>query len=133
MFMRATRTFPIPMSMKILTEQYNFAFDSLLSEEKKEQVARAKKLIGLIKSGDPPKNYVERRKNKLSENAHGATAVYGTTIKQYDEFAIFDLEHFIDNISTDNADMHILGYYEERIGAYPNINFRDGPSGQGSR
>ena len=49
------------------TEQFNFAFDSLLSEEKKEQVARARKLIRLIGSGDPPKNYVERRKNKLSE------------------------------------------------------------------
>jgi hypothetical protein len=124
------------------TEQYNFAFDSLLSEEKKEQVARARKLIRLIKSGDPPKNYVERRKNKLSENVRGdhkgnvATSVlgfYGTTMKEYDEFAIFDLEQFVDNISTDNADMHILGYYEDRIGAYPNINSRDGPSGQGSR
>jgi hypothetical protein len=113
-----------------------------LSEEKKEQVARARKLIRLIKSGDPPKNYVERRKNKLSENTRGnivgssATSVhgfYGTTIKEYDEFAIFDLEQFVDNISTDNADMHILGYYEDRIGAYPNINSRDGPSGQGSR
>ena len=115
------------------TEQYNCAFDSLLSEEKKEQVARARKLIRLIKSGDPPKNYVERRKNMLSENPHGATAVYETTIKQYDEFAIFDLEQFIDNISTNNADMHILGYYEDRIGAYPNMNSRNGPSGQGSR
>ena len=124
------------------TEQYNCAFDSLLSEEKKDQVARAKKLIRLIKAGDPPKNYVERRKNKLSENSRGdivgssATSVhgfYGTTIKEYDEFAIFDLEQFVDNISTDNADMHILGYYEDRIGAYPNINSRDGPSGQGSR
>ena len=124
------------------TEQYNSAFDSLLSDEKKEQVARARKLIRLIKSGDPPKNYVERRKNKLSENTRGdivgssATSVhgfYGTTIKEYDEFAIFDLEQFVDNISTDNADMHILGYYEDRIGAYPNINSRDGPSGQGSR
>jgi hypothetical protein len=124
------------------TEQYNFAFDSLLSEEKKEQVARARKLIRLIKSGDPPKNYVERRKNKLSENVRSdhkgnvATSVlgfYGTTMKEYDEFAIFDLEQFVDNISTNNADMHILGYYEDRIGAYPNINSRDGPSGQGSR
>ena len=124
------------------TEQYNFAFDSLLSEEKKEQVARARKLIRLIKSGDPPKNYVERRKNKLSENVRGdnkgnvATSVlgfYGTTIKEYDEYAIFDLEQLIDNISTDNADKHILGYYEDRIGEYLNINSRDGPSGQGSR
>ena len=124
------------------TEQYNCAFDSLLSEEKKEQVARARKLIRLIKSGDPPKNYVERRRNKLSEDPRGdnkgssATSVhgfYGTTIKEYDEFEIFDLERFVDNISTDNADMHILGYYEDRVGAYPNINFRDGSSGQGSR
>jgi hypothetical protein len=124
------------------TEQYNCAFDSLLSEEKKEQVARAKKLIRLIKSGDPPKNYIERRTNKLREDPRGdnkgnsATSVHGfcgTTNKEYDEFAIFDREQFIDNISTDNADIHILGYYEDRIGAYPNINFRDGPSGQGTR
>ena len=47
--------------------------------------------------------------------------------------AIFDLEQLIDNISTDNADKHILGYYEDRIGAYLNIDSRDGPSGQGSR
>ena len=124
------------------TEQFNSAFDSLLSDEKKEQVARAKKLIRLIKSGDPPKNYVERRKNKLQEDPRddnmgsSTTSVYGfygTTIKEYDEYAIFDLEQFIENISTDNADMHILGYYEDRIGAYPNINSRNGPSGQGSR
>ena len=124
------------------TEQYNCAFDPLLSEEKKDQVARAKKLIRLIKSGDPPRNYVERRANKLREDPRGnnkgnsTNSVHGfcgTTIREYDEFAIFDLEQFIENISTDNADMHILGYYEDRIGAYPNINSRDGPSGQGSR
>jgi hypothetical protein len=94
------------------TDQYNCAFDSLLSEEKKDQVARAKKLIRLIKACDPPKNYVERRTNKLREDPRGdnmgssATSVhgfYGTTIKEYDEFAIFDLEQFIDNISTSNA------------------------------
>ena len=124
------------------TEQFNFAFDSLLSEEKKEQVARARKLIRLIKSGDPPGNYVVRRKNKLSEgprddsrgtSTNSVLGFYGTTIKEYDEYAIFDLEQLIDNISTDNADKHILGYYEDRIGAYLNINSRDGPSGQGSR
>jgi hypothetical protein len=71
------------------TEQYNWAFDLLLSDEKKELIARSKKLIRLIKSGDPPKNYVERRANKLREepcdrniesnkNVHG---FYGTTIK----------------------------------------------------
>jgi hypothetical protein len=74
------------------TEQYNFAFDSLLSDEKKELIARSKRLIKLIKAGDPPKNYVERRASKLKEqpgdrsvdgnkNVHG---FYGTTIKEYD-------------------------------------------------
>ena len=37
------------------TEQYNWAFDSLLSDEKKELIARTKRLIKLIKAGDPPK------------------------------------------------------------------------------
>ena len=124
------------------TEQYNCAFDPLLSEEKKDQVARAKKLIRLIKSGDPPRNYVERRANKLREDPRGNNkgnstnsvhGFYGTTIKDYDEYAIFDLEQLIDNISTDNADKHILGYYEDKIGEYLNIDSRNGPSGQGSR
>jgi hypothetical protein len=112
-----------------------------LSDEKKELIARSKKLIRLIRSGDPPKNYVERRANKLKEqpgdrnvegnkNVHG---FYGTTIKEYDEYAIFDLEEFIEDITTNNADKHIVGYYEDRVGAYKNIHFHDGPSGQGSR
>jgi hypothetical protein len=82
-----------------------------LSAEKKELIARSKKLIRLIKSGDPPKNYVERRANKLREepddrnidsnkNVHG---FHGTTIKEYDEYAKFDLEEFIEDISTNNA------------------------------
>ncbi len=98
-------------------------------------------MIKLIKAGDPPKNYVERRTNKLNEgpddrNNHGnrnVTGFYGTTTKEYDEYAIFDLESFIDDISTNNADKHILGYYEDRSGTYKNITFRDGPSGQGTR
>ncbi len=49
------------------TKQYNWAFDSLLSDEKKDLIARSRKLMRLIKSGDPPKNYVERRANKLKE------------------------------------------------------------------
>ncbi len=123
------------------TEQYNWTFGSLLSDEKKDLIARSKKLVRLIKSGNPPKNYVERRVNKLKEesgdrnvesnkNVHG---FYGTTIKEYDEYAVFDLEEFIEDINTNNADHHIVGFYEDRVGTYKNINFRDGPSGQGSR
>ncbi len=79
----------------------------------------SKRLIKLIKSGDPPRNYVERRANKLNEepDVHGFRSVesnknvqgfYGTTIKEYDEYAIFDLEEFIDDIITNNADKHIV-------------------------
>jgi hypothetical protein len=58
---------------------------------------------------------------------------YGTTVKEYDEFAIFDLEQFIEDITQNNADKHIVGFYEDRVGACKNIHFNDGPSGQGSR
>ncbi len=47
-------------------------------------------------------------------------------------FAVFDLEQFIDDISTNNADKHIVGYYEDKIGTCKNIDFSDGPSGQGT-
>jgi hypothetical protein len=123
------------------TEQYNFAFDSLLSDEKKDLIARSKKLIALIRSGDPPKNYVERRANKLRENPRddskgsGTTSVhgfYGTKVKEYDEFAIFDLEQLVEDITQNNADKHIVGFYEDRVGTYKNIHFSDGPSGHGS-
>jgi hypothetical protein len=120
------------------TEQYNWAFDSLLSDAKKDLIARSKKLIKLIKSGDPPRNYVERRANKLREDHRDDSmgnmmSCYGTTVKEYDEFAIFDLEQFIDDVSTNNADKHIVGFYEDRVDTYKNIRFHDGPSGQGSR
>ena len=75
----------------------------------------------------------DERGLKDADSNKNVQGFYGTTNKEYDEYAIFDLEQFIDNISTDNADMHILGYYEDRIGTYPNINSRNGPSGQGSR
>ena len=123
------------------TEQYNWAFDSLLSDEKKALVSKTERLIKMIKAGDPPKNYIVRRTSKLKEdhndkNTHSNRNVagfYGTTTKEYDEYAIFDLESFIDDIKTNNADKHILGYYEDRSGSYNNITFRDGPSGQGTR
>jgi hypothetical protein len=50
------------------TEQYNWAFDSLLSDEKKDLITRSRKLIKLITAGDPPKTYVKRRTNKLRDD-----------------------------------------------------------------
>jgi len=111
-------------------EQYNWAFDSLLSDEKKDLVKRSKRLISLIKAGDPPKNYVLRRTTQLNGGTRDRNE--GKTIKEYDEFAVFDLEQFIEDISTNNADKHIVGYYEDKIGTCKNINLSDGPSGQGS-
>jgi hypothetical protein len=112
------------------TEQYSWAFDSLLSDEKKDLVKRSKRLIGLIKAGDPPRNYVSRRTSQLSGGTRDRNE--GKTIREYDEFAVFDLEQFIDDISTNNADKHIVGYYEDKIGTCKNIDFSDGPSGQGT-
>jgi hypothetical protein len=110
-------------------EQYNWAFDSLLSDEKKDMIRRAKRLISLIKANDPPKNYIARRTGKLAGEARDWNE--GSTIKEYDDEAIFELEQFIDDISTNNVDKHIVGYYEDRVGTYKNIEFSDGPSGQG--
>jgi hypothetical protein len=101
-----------------------------LSDEKKDLVKRSKRLISLIKAGDPPRNYIERRTNKLQGEARDWNE--GKPIREYDEFAVFDLEQFIDNISTNNADKHIVGYYEDKVGTCKNINLRDGHSGQGS-
>jgi hypothetical protein len=71
--------------------------------------------------------------------------------RDYDYYAIFELEQYIDDIkannadkcilereqyiddiSTNNADKHVVGYYEDKVGTCKNITFRDGPSGQGS-
>jgi hypothetical protein len=112
------------------SEQYNWAFDSLLSDEKKDMIRRAKRMISLIKADDPPKNYILRRTHKLGGEARDWNE--GTTIKEYDDWAVYELEQFIDDISTNNADKHIVGYYEDRVGTYKNIEFSDGPSGQGS-
>ena len=111
-------------------EQYNWAFDSLLSDEKKDMIRRAKRLISLIKANDPPKNYIHRRAHKLAGEARDWNE--GTTSKEYDDEAIFELEQFVDDISTNNADKHIVGYYEDKVGTYKNIELSDGPSGQGS-
>ncbi len=89
----------------------------------------------------PPKNYVERRANCLRqepcdrniESNKNVVGFYGTTAKEYDEYAVFDLQEFIEDISTNNADKHIVGFYEDRVGTCKNINLRDGPSGQGTR
>jgi hypothetical protein len=111
-------------------EQYSWAFDSLLSDEKKDLVKRSKRLISLIKAGDPPKDYIFRRTAQLNGGTRDRNE--GKTIREYDEFAVFDLEQFIEDISTNNADKHIVGYYEDKIGTCKNINLSDGPSGQGS-
>ena len=105
-----------------------------MSDEKKELIARTKRLIKLIKAGDPPKNYVERRTNKLKEEPgvrnmesnRNVTDFCGTTTREYDDYAVYDLEEFIDDISTNNADKHILGYYEDRSGTYKTLPFAMG-------
>ncbi len=86
-------------------------------------------MISLIKANDPPKNYIARRTGKLAGEARDWNE--GTTIKEYDDEAVYELEQFIDDISTNNADKHIVGYYEDNVGTYENIEFSDGPSGQG--
>jgi hypothetical protein len=111
-------------------EQYNWAFDKLMSDEKKDLVKRAKRLIGLIKAKDPPKNYIARRTSKLQGEARDWNE--GKSVKEYDEDAVCELEQFIDDLSMKNADKHIVGYYEDKVGTYKNINFSDGSGGQGS-
>jgi hypothetical protein len=111
-------------------EQYDWVFDELMSDEKKDLVKRAERLIKLIKTKDPPKNYIARRAGKLAGESRDVNE--GTTIREYDDDAVFELEQFIDDLKTNNADKHIVGCYEDRVGTYKNINFNDGPSGQGS-
>jgi hypothetical protein len=74
--------------------------------------------------------HADDRNNNGNRNV---TGFFGTTTKEYDEYAIFGLEEFIEDIRTNNADKHVVGYYEDRVGTYKNVNFRDGPSGQGTR
>ncbi len=95
-------------------EQYNWAFDTLMSDERKNLIKRAKRLIALIKANDPPKNYIGKRTSKLQVEAREWNE--GKTIKEYDEDAVYELEQFIDDLSTNNADKHIVGYYEDRVG-----------------
>ena len=87
-------------------------------------------MISLIKADDPPKNYILRRMHKLGGEDRDRNE--GATVKEYDEWAVYELEQFIDDISANNADKHIVGYYEDRVGTYKNIELSDGPSGQGS-
>jgi hypothetical protein len=92
-------------------------------------IKRAKRLSSLIKAKDPPKNYVARRTGKLAGEARDWNE--GLTVKEYDDEAVYELEQFKDDVSTNNADKHIVGYYEDRVGTYKNIEFSDGPGGQG--
>ena len=85
-------------------------------------------IVSYLKYEDT-KNYIARRTGKLAGEARDWNE--GSTIKEYDDEAIFELEQFIDDISTNNVDKHIVGYYEDRVGTYKNIEFSDGPSGQG--
>ncbi len=110
------------------SEQYNWAFDALMSDEKKYLIRRSKRLIALIREKNPPKNYIERRQRKVE----GPKNKHKLTIKEYDSDTIFELEQFIESIKTNNADKHIVGYYyEDRIGSRKSITFNDEPSGQG--
>jgi hypothetical protein len=118
------------------TEQYNFAFESELEQEKKDIIKSTKRLIALIKDKTPSKEYIGHRTRLLdgddSERAK----------KDYDEYAVFELEQYIDDIRANNADKCILGYYEDRTlninnplvnhTGSTNIPSSDGPGGQGS-
>jgi hypothetical protein len=44
---------------------------------------------------------------------------------------VYELEQFVDDISTNLADKHIVGYYEDKVGTYKSINLGDAPGGQG--
>ena len=59
-------------------------------------------MIKLIKAKDPPKNYIARRAGKLAGESREENN--GTTIKEYDDDAVFELEQFIDDLKTNNAD-----------------------------
>jgi hypothetical protein len=50
-----------------------------LSDEKKDMIKRAKRLISLIKAKDPSKNYIARRTDKLAGEARDWNE--GTTVK----------------------------------------------------
>ena len=85
-------------------------------------------------------NPYEQKDSQQSKRDHDYYAIF--ELEQYIDIddikannvdkCILDLEQFIDDISTNNADKHIVSYYEDKIGTCKNINFRDGPSGQGT-
>ncbi len=57
-------------------------------------------MIALITDTTPPKNYLERRTTKLqNENTGHATFDMESAIKEYNEFAIFELRQFMEDIS----------------------------------
>ncbi len=71
---------------------------------------RAKPLISVIKANDPPKNYIARRAGKFAGEARDWNE--GTTVREYDDEAVYELEQFIDDLSTNDADKHIVVYNE---------------------
>jgi hypothetical protein len=58
-------------------EQYNGAFDSLLSDEKKDMIRRAKRLISLIKANDPLRICTDKGTARI--------AFKGSALTQYGE------------------------------------------------
>jgi hypothetical protein len=73
-----------------------------MSDEKKDLVKRAKRLISLIKANGPPKNYA-RRTSKLQGEARDWNE--DTTVKEYDEDAVYELEQFIDDLISTLSDI----------------------------
>jgi hypothetical protein len=89
-------------------EQYIFAFEGELEQNKKEIIKDTKRLTALIKDKTPSKEYIGHRKRLLDGDDSEKVK------KDYDEYAIFELEQYIDDIKANNADKCILGYYEDR-------------------
>ena len=58
--------------------------------------------------GTGTKEYIGHRKRLLDGDDSEKVK------KDYDEYAIFELEQYIDDIKANNADKCILGYYEDR-------------------
>jgi hypothetical protein len=107
------------------TEQYNWAFDIEMEEQTKELIKRTKRLVALIKDKTPPDSYRRVRASKLSSEGFKEA-------REYDDHAIWELEQYVEDLRDNNADRCILGFYEDRTGAF-NFSSSDGPSGQGTR
>ncbi len=61
-------------------------------------------MIKLIKAKDPPRNYVARRSSKLLGEARDINR--GTTDKEYDDDAVYELKQFIEDLKTRTESEH---------------------------